>query len=544
MPPQIIALPHVPALDGMRGVAVAGVLAFHGGYLVGGYLGVDLFFVLSGYLITSLLLRESIETSTIRLTRFWSRRARRLLPALFGLLVGVAVYVALWTRSYERNAIRAATLATVFYVANWQAIWANRGYWDLFTTPSPLQHTWSLAIEEQFYLVWPLLIVAALRSLRSPSRGVASVAPTVFALALGLALTSWIWMMVRLVPGDDPSPLYFGTDTRAGSILVGAALGGWLTWRGGVRGARARKLLEVLAIVAIAWLAFAWATVDGESTVLYRGGLAACALAVVAVIAACVHPTSGPVAAALSVAPLRRLGLISYGIYLWHWPVAVVMQIERAKLWFAHRTAFALQVALSIVLALVSYVLLEQPIRRRGLAAWGRGGHVLMPAAAGSVLLLVLAVTSGGETRGELAYEPATFAAPGDVALRTVLPEIEDDAPVGRVVSEPQPAGPIARPPARPQSSAARRRRFCRVRARRRHPPPNRSRGLRRQSSAPPLYARTRVRRLEARRRHRRARGAALPPVAADLAERRKALQARRGAPRLRRTAAGRVAHR
>ena len=151
---------HQPALDGLRGAAVAGVLLFHAGHLRGGYLGVDVFFVLSGFLITSLLLAEGARTGTVALGAFWARRARRLLPALLAVLAFVAVYSLVVASAAERTTIRGDGLATLGYFANWRAIFSGTDYWALFRSPSPLEHTWSLAIEEQFYLVWPLLLVA------------------------------------------------------------------------------------------------------------------------------------------------------------------------------------------------------------------------------------------------------------------------------------------------------------------------------------------------------------------------------------------------
>src|SRR5688572_19999684 len=198
-------LRHMPALDGLRGLAVAGVVLCHAGHLTGGYLGVDLFFVLSGFLITSLLLTERRDTGRISLSGFWARRARRLLPALFGMLAGVAVYAAVWADRAELDPIRADALATLGYVANWRAIFAGNGYWDVFSAPSPLEHTWSLAIEEQFYLVWPLAVLALLWVGRGSARAVLT-----GSLALGAA--SAAWMIASYTPGDDPQRVYLGTD--------------------------------------------------------------------------------------------------------------------------------------------------------------------------------------------------------------------------------------------------------------------------------------------------------------------------------------------
>src|SRR4051812_35424451 len=167
-----------PALDGIRGVAVAAVLLFHAGHLRGGYLGVDLFFTLSGFLITSLLLAEARAHGTVRLGAFWSRRARRLLPALGVLLIGVALYARLAARPDELDRIRWDGVWTALYAANWRAVVAKASYWSMFTAPSPLQHTWSLAIEEQFYLVWPIIVVAIARRARDAARATAVVAIT------------------------------------------------------------------------------------------------------------------------------------------------------------------------------------------------------------------------------------------------------------------------------------------------------------------------------------------------------------------------------
>jgi peptidoglycan/LPS O-acetylase OafA/YrhL len=458
-------LHHVPALDGLRGLAVAGVLAFHGGHLTGGYLGVDLFFVLSGFLITSLLLREWGTTTTIGLRRFWERRARRLLPAIFGLLIGLAVYVVVWAKPYEYDSIRAAALGTVLYVANWQALATGHGYWDLFTTPSPLQHTWSLAIEEQFYLVWPVLVFAVLRWRRRRMPG-ASPAAAIFALASGLAVASCVWMMVRVVPGEDTSRVYFGTDTRAASILFGAALAAWLSWRGTARDGRTRRVIEGVAAVGALWLAFAWVNVDGQSTFLYRGGFLFSALAVVAIIASCAQRTGGPIERALSIPPLRWLGLISYGLYLWHWPVFLVLQIERNRLGLSEWTLFGAQLAVSLGFACLSFFVLERPIRRGGFPAWGPRGRVLMPAAAALALVLVLATTTGGETLPDFAYQPTSADGGAAGITRGTVPEVADDGPAPSasaiaatapapststpaVAAPPYTVGPMARPAGR-----------------------------------------------------------------------------------------------
>src|SRR3954454_19666729 len=183
-------LGHEPALGGVRGLAVAGVLVFHGGYLQGGYLGVDAFFVLSGVLITSLLLVEAASSGGVSLRRFWARRARRLLPAVACVLAFVAVYAWVWAKPEELATIRGDAIATLLYVANWRQIFSSNDYFALFRSPSPLQHTWSLAIEEQFYVLWPLAVFA-LVGVRA-RRGWGS-ARRVFAACCGLVVVSVVW---------------------------------------------------------------------------------------------------------------------------------------------------------------------------------------------------------------------------------------------------------------------------------------------------------------------------------------------------------------
>ena len=259
------SLRHIPALDGLRGIAVGGVLFFHAGHLVGGYLGVDLFFVLSGFLITSLLLAEWQGSNRIMLGTFWARRARRLLPALFGMLIGVAVYAAVLASPDELHQIRFDALATLAYVANWRAIFVGHGYWAAFATPSPLEHTWSLAIEEQFYLLWPPIVVCVLWWRRGSARAL-------FVVSLTLAAASAVWMAVKYAPNSDPTRVYVGTDTRAPSLLLGAGLAALLVWRGAIRTRRLGQLVETSGWLAAFGLAWAWTHVDGQSSGLTAEG--------------------------------------------------------------------------------------------------------------------------------------------------------------------------------------------------------------------------------------------------------------------------------
>ena len=382
---------HVRALDGLRGAAVVGVLLFHGGHLAGGYLGVDLFFVLSGFLITSLLLAEWRRNERVSLSAFWARRARRLLPALFLVVLGIAAYAAIVARPTELDRIRADAFATLGYVANWHSIGAGRDYWALFGSPSPFEHTWSLAIEEQFYLVWPLMFVgigAVARARRRP------IAPVVFAVAIvGVIAFSALAIILRIAGASD-ARVYFGTDTRAPAILLGVALAALTAWRGTIRSGTGRIGLEIVGLIGVGWLAWAWADLGGRDPMLLRGGLLISGVAGVAVLAAAAHPRRGPIAVAFSIAPLRWLGFVSYGLYLWHWPVFVWLSPVRTGLDGWGLTG--VRVAVSLVFAVVSYTMVEMPIRRGALR--GRRIQVAAPVAV-AVTLIVVAIATAGAVR-------------------------------------------------------------------------------------------------------------------------------------------------
>ena len=401
-------LRHVPGLDGLRGLALLGVLFFHAkGALPGGYLGVDLFFVLSGFLITSLLLAEHRDTGRIALSAFWARRARRLFPALLSLMPAIAIYSRFFAKPDELQGLRADALATLGYVANWRAIFSHKSYWELFAAPSPLEHTWSLAIEEQFYVVWPLLVVLVLR--RHTRR-------SILALSLGLTALSMA-AMVALFDPERVSRVYLGTDTRAAGILAGAALATLLS-PGTARKARAVRALDVLGVVSAVGLGVAWWKLDGESPFLYRGGLWLTELAALVLIACAVMGRQSVVARALSFRPLTLLGTISYGVYLWHWPVNVFLTAERAHVrgvWL-HGAQFAVTFAIAIV----SYRLLERPIRLRGIP-FGRPLYLVPSAVALAALLVVRATHARPLPPPPVAEVKAPEPLPETVTFRVML---------------------------------------------------------------------------------------------------------------------------
>jgi len=372
-------IPHLPALDGLRGLAVLGVLLFHDGRLVGGYLGVDLFFVLSGYLIHSLLLAEWRKTNTIDLGAFWVRRARRLFPALLALLFAIALFSGIFAGApRELDRIRKDGLATLGYAANWSAIFSGRSYWDMFQAPSPLEHTWSLAIEEQFYVIWPLLAFAMLKLARG-SRRVMLAASLVLATISGFVM---VWLGTEV----GTARAYMGTDTRGGAILLGAALACVLAERGTFESKRAIRALDALGFVSAIVLGVAWARLEGQDPLLYRGGFFVTELCVLVLIACAAHGERSLVARALSLRPLALAGLVSYGLYLWHWPIFVLLRPERIGL--SGIGLSLLRYATTVAVSLVSYRFLEQPIRKHG-APFGRPALTLSLSVGLCVALLV-----------------------------------------------------------------------------------------------------------------------------------------------------------
>jgi peptidoglycan/LPS O-acetylase OafA/YrhL len=387
---RVPAAGRVPALDGIRAVAVTCVLAFHGGlsWVGGGFLGVDAFFVLSGYLITALLLAEWTRSGgRFDLAAFWGRRARRLLPALLLVVTAVAVGARVLLPPEEVRLLRGDGIAALFYVANWRMIFRGSDYFAQTAAPSLLEHTWSLGIEEQFYVVWPLVLAVVL--FRRPSARTSPRArlwALVVVCCVGAAASTAA--LATTYSSTDPGRAYYGTDTRGAAILVGAALAAVLALRGSepVRAGWRRTGLGALAAVGV--VVFAWAAthMSGTDEVLYRGGMAATALAVVVVIAHVALVPAGWSARLLSLRPLPQLGRISYGVYLWHWPVFIAANADRTGL--EGLTLLAVRCLLTIGIATLSYVVVERPVqlrvrpRRPAFAATGAGIAVATGAAA------------------------------------------------------------------------------------------------------------------------------------------------------------------
>jgi len=409
---------HLPALDGLRAAAVIAVLLFHGGYLQGGFLGVDLFFALSGFLITSLLIRDS-ERGGIELSGFWGRRFRRLLPAVFTMIALIALWSWIFGSAADLEGVKRDGPWAVVYLANWHFISEATGYWASFAQPSMFDHLWSLAIEEQFYVLWPLALFAIWKWSRRPQYVLLIISIT--------GVVASFAAMLLLYDGGDPTRVYMGTDTRASSLLVGAiaATGpgrelvrrfvGWLGDR-----------LDVVVALIGAGIVWSWFAVDGASAeALYRGGLllhsVACAV-IVALLAAAPHGRSSKL---LGWVPLAWIGTMSYGLYLWHWPIYVILSPDRTNL--EGLGLLTLRIGVSLLAAVVSFRLVEDPLRRRATWVRGRKGVVaLIGSVAG--LLVLLAVLPQPEPE-IAAFDPTAIEVP--------VADPESDAP-----SEPPPEEP------------------------------------------------------------------------------------------------------
>jgi peptidoglycan/LPS O-acetylase OafA/YrhL len=354
---------YMPGLDGLRAVAVLAVIAFHLGFgwAPGGLLGVGIFFTLSGYLITDILLSQLARRGHIKLGKFWLDRARRLLPALFTMLALVVAWVTIFGPAQPQQ-FRDGVVASALYVSNWQLIFGDVSYFARFAPPGPLNHLWSLAIEEQFYLVWPFLLLLGVKVVREtplPS----GVRPRLAVVTLALALVSAILMAAVYRPSLDPSRVYYGTDTRAFELLFGAALA--MVWPSRKLSPRiaagARNTLDGLGVAGLAVIGLMIWRTDQYSSFLYRGGFVALSIATVMVVAALAHPASrlGPV---LGWKPLRWIGVRSYGIYLWHFPV-IVLTTPGGIANGAEPLRELLQFAAVVGISALSWKFIEEPVR-------------------------------------------------------------------------------------------------------------------------------------------------------------------------------------
>ncbi len=358
---------YIPALDGLRAFAVLSVIAYHMGFTwaQGGLLGVTVFFVLSGYLITGLLILEFRSTGRIDLPQFWLRRVRRLVPAIITVIVATAALCTLFNHALLTK-MRPDIIPSLFFFSNWWQIFHDISYFEALGAPSPLQHFWSLAIEEQFYLIWPVLLLGLFKA-GTPEkplrRGI-----------LVLALISVVEMALLYSPEADPSRMYYGTDTRAFSLLIGA----WLAfqWPAGLLGDDAgaelprqtKMIFDGIGIAAFVGLVLMVGLTNGFAPFLYRGGLLLCSVLTAIMIAVIAHPMSmfGKLWASK---PLVWIGKRSYGMYLWHYPILLLMTDRNSTsgpIWWW----CLLELAIIFAVSAASYTFIENPVRTGKLGAW------------------------------------------------------------------------------------------------------------------------------------------------------------------------------
>jgi peptidoglycan/LPS O-acetylase OafA/YrhL len=421
---------YLPALDGLRAISVVAVLLYHADmlWIPGGFLGVEVFFVISGYLITMLLVREHTKTTTISLRDFWLRRARRLLAAVYALLASVSLVVLLFYRE-DASKLAGQVWAALAYVTNWFLIASDQSYFAAVERPPVFQHLWSLAIEEQFYLVWPVVVLGLLTVFRH------RVLPMAAVIAAG-AVASLVWMAVLFEPAVDPSRVYYGTDTRASGLLLGAALA--LLWTPGHlwHGDDEIKTvtLDLAGLLSLAVIGWCFWSIEEMDAFLYRGGFAVLSVATCVAIAAAVHPGT-VLGRLLGHSALVWVGKRSYSLYLWHWPIFVYTRPEIDQPLTTYPT-LVVRFALTVLVAEASYRFIEVPIRNGAFGRWRqrlrrrdgvrrRAGPIAL---AGSAGLLLVAVNTVGAS-GSSGFDD--LVGQGSAAPPTAVAETSDTDPAG-----------------------------------------------------------------------------------------------------------------
>ena len=347
---------YMLGIDGLRAIAVIGVILYHLNipWVQGGFSGVTVFFVLSGYLITDILIEEWNETNKINYVRFMIRRFRRLAPALMTMIFIITIWVT-FTDHPSFDKLRSDLLPSLLYFTNWWYIFHEVSYFDSFGPASPFTHIWSLAIEEQFYLIWPLMVMIGFSFIKRKSI-------RVLAILMGVIISAWL-MALLYIPGQDPSRVYYGTDTRAFSLLLGVALA--VVWPSQKLSKTLPKhasvVLEIVGISGLLLVVMMFSVTSQFDHFHYQGGMLLLSILTTLVVAALAHPAS-KLAKWLSVKPLKWIGVRSYGIYLWHYPIIIlttpIVNTEGIVLW-----RVSLQIAATLIVSALSYRFVEEPIR-------------------------------------------------------------------------------------------------------------------------------------------------------------------------------------
>jgi peptidoglycan/LPS O-acetylase OafA/YrhL len=446
------SLQYRPYLDGLRGIAVLLVFVFHAARpgLPGGFIGVDIFFVLSGYLITRILLTQHATAGKIRISDFYARRIRRLMPAVILVVLVVVVREAVWGDIIETATRLRDAVATLFYVENWNLIHQADQYFEASLSPSPLRHAWSLSIEEQFYLAWPILVIAILAvTKRRTGRAALLVLAAAAASALAMALLFEPGLVTRA---------YYGTDSRVQQPLIGAALAFMVMRAKGRSGEEPRPWVwPAIAGAALGLLIVASRILTGETTAYYFGGSTVVALLAAVLVLALERSPEGWMSRALGWSPLKQLGRISYGFYLWHWPVILWMAVPDGFGFWERRVVNLAQFGLTLAVSIASFILIESPIRDRTIrlgrlgspATIAVGVGTLAVAAVASVAILgapgspiVAAAESPSPTvvtAGESPGPPSTIADEEEVDLAMLAEQALADRSFEPCPEDPQP---------------------------------------------------------------------------------------------------------
>ena len=384
-------LAHQPALDGIRALAVVAVLLYHDAvnrpryrWIPGGFLGVDVFFVLSGFLITGILLTNRERTGRTATKEFWIRRGRRLLPALIVMLLFAAAYGYFASPKWELPSLWSQTVATLFYVENWFTLSGHAGR-------APIGHTWSLSIEEQWYFIWPFLLAGLLIVSRSRRR--------TLLVAMGVLTLASAGAMVWEYASGGWADGYYSTFGRAGELLIGGLLAVALRNSPEIRSRAGRIAVEAGALIALAFLGWAFLRETPYDTFLYRGGFYLVALATAVIIVAALQPRSPIVRRAFGWRPVAAIGLVSYGVYLYHVPLFRWMSPEVTGL--SAWPLLAARIAVLSGMAIASYFLVEMPVRRGRLQ--GREGRIAVIAVV-ATLAIVFGVTRAGTSQPVWAF--------------------------------------------------------------------------------------------------------------------------------------------
>ena len=414
--PQDSRFPYLPGIDAMRALAVLAVFLYHAGvgWMPGGFLGVDVFFVISGYLITSLLLREFRRGGHVRLGRFWLRRARRLLPAV-GVLIAVTMVLAAIFEPSRIDELRGDALASLAYFANWHFVLADVSYFEQFQRPSLFTHLWSLSVEEQFYLFWPLLFAAGMK-LFGRTRLLLGV------LAGALASVALAWILFD--PGGDASRVYYGTDTHAVGLLAGVALA--LLWspvelRRHHSGPWVGPILDAVGVLALAYIVLSFLRVHDYDLALWHGGYLWLALATALLLATLAHPAAR-LGTLLGQAPVLWLGLRSYSFYLWHYPVLMLTR-PGVDVSLPRGILIPLQLLAVLALADLSYRFVELPFR--GKTKWPALPEgwlrVARPALVGITLAIVVLIGWSDLFATDDRPPPAAASIPAAATVKATL---------------------------------------------------------------------------------------------------------------------------